>query len=213
MSDIVERLLEPDWHDPACPFKMHCYCDDGAPHDKVSHPLALEAASTITALRERVKVLEADGFKLSAGQCINPGGHGLKLGEGGNPYCSAHEALEALRAELAAAEAREARLREEIAKLSWPEWFYDADGEMETADCSVEEVVESVLEWHCEPGDYHKPRLIEVATAKPLPSIWVIARAYTDEEKNEHDDEPYDIREFSTEAEARAALQEADDGR
>lgn len=169
---------------------------------------------TDTITSARVRELEAECFKLSAGQCINPGGHGLKLGEGGNPYCSAHEALEALRAQLAAAEAREARLREEIAKLSRPEWFYDADGEMERADCSVGEVVESVLEWHREPGDYHKPRLIEVATAKPLPSIWVIARAYTDEEKNEHDDdEPYNIREFSTEAEARAALQEATDGR
>ena len=44
MSDSVDRLLEPDWHDPACPFLKHCYCDDGAPHDAVRHPLAREAA-------------------------------------------------------------------------------------------------------------------------------------------------------------------------
>ena len=53
MSDIVERLLEPDRHDPKCPFKNHCYCD-GAPHDTVSHPLAAEAAGTILALRKEV---------------------------------------------------------------------------------------------------------------------------------------------------------------
>jgi len=53
MSDIVDRLLESDRHDPQCPFKGHCYCD-GAPHDTVSHPLA-EAAGTILALRKEVE--------------------------------------------------------------------------------------------------------------------------------------------------------------
>ena len=59
MSDIVDRLLEPDWHDPACPFLKHCYCDDGAPHDAVRHPLAREAADEIASLRARVEWLEA----------------------------------------------------------------------------------------------------------------------------------------------------------
>ena len=55
---IVERLLEPDRHDPECPFKNHCYCD-GAPHDTVSHPLAAEAAGAILALRKEVEVARA----------------------------------------------------------------------------------------------------------------------------------------------------------
>lgn len=36
--DLIERLRAPDRHDPACPFKKHCYCDDGAPHDSASIP-------------------------------------------------------------------------------------------------------------------------------------------------------------------------------
>lgn len=51
---IVERLLEPDSHDPACPFQRHCYCD-GTPHDQVSHPLASEAAAVITELLEALE--------------------------------------------------------------------------------------------------------------------------------------------------------------
>lgn len=54
MGDIVDRLREPDRHDPKCPFKTHCYCDDGAPHDIVQHPYAIEAADEINALREQV---------------------------------------------------------------------------------------------------------------------------------------------------------------
>jgi hypothetical protein len=99
------------------------------------------------------------------------------------------------------------RLRAALAKAQSPEWFYDADGDMNIALGCVAEVVEEVLEWG-EPEDFHKPRLIEVATATPLPPIWVVARAYTEEEKTEReDDEPYEIHEFATQAEARAALQ------
>lgn len=57
MTDLIDRLLEPDWHDPACPFLKHCYCDDGAPHDAVRHPLAREAADEIASLRARVEAL------------------------------------------------------------------------------------------------------------------------------------------------------------
>ena len=51
-DDLVERLLEPDFHDPRCPFDKYCYCgNDGEipPHDRVMHPLALEAAACIQA--------------------------------------------------------------------------------------------------------------------------------------------------------------------
>lgn len=56
-ADLLDRLLEPDWHDPACPFRNHCYCDDGAPHDAVRHPLAREAADEIASLRARVEAM------------------------------------------------------------------------------------------------------------------------------------------------------------
>lgn len=49
-DDLLEQLRAPDWHDPACPFKEHCYCEDGAPHDHQRHPAALEAAARIEAL-------------------------------------------------------------------------------------------------------------------------------------------------------------------
>ena len=37
--------------------------------------------------------LEAECFRLAASQCIKPGTHGLRMGEGGHIYCSAFEAL------------------------------------------------------------------------------------------------------------------------
>jgi hypothetical protein len=61
---LVERLLEPDWHDPACPFRARCYCgDDGTPppHDRVIHPLAREAANRIEALEAALRhIRDAD---------------------------------------------------------------------------------------------------------------------------------------------------------
>ena len=55
---LVERLREPDWHDPACPWKVHCYCgEDGElpPHDRVRHPHALEAAARIEDLERKME--------------------------------------------------------------------------------------------------------------------------------------------------------------
>lgn len=49
-DDIIDRLREPDFHDPACPFRDRCYCDD-AKHDRVQDPIALEAAASIERLR------------------------------------------------------------------------------------------------------------------------------------------------------------------
>lgn len=83
MSDIVERLLEPDRHDPQCPFKAHCYCDDGAPHDTVSHPLAREAADTITALRAEVERMRRTLGTIHAviGNADHSKGHGPNAAE------------------------------------------------------------------------------------------------------------------------------------
>ena len=55
--DLVEALLEPDWHDPACPFKDHCYCgpdDEPPPHDRVRSHLQVKAAERIKALEEEL---------------------------------------------------------------------------------------------------------------------------------------------------------------
>lgn len=72
MSQLVERLLESDWHDPECPFKERCYCEDGAPHDRVMHPLAIQAATAITDLEALVGELgEALGEAASALCCAN----------------------------------------------------------------------------------------------------------------------------------------------
>ena len=99
-----------------------------------------------------------------------------------------------------------ARLRGEVERLQQPQWFYDANGDQESACFDVGEVVEGVIDWGFGNKDYHAPHLIEVSTARPLPSIWVVARAYTDAEKDARDDdEPYEIRKFATEAEAKAA--------
>ncbi len=62
-DDLEQRLREPDWHDPACPFKTHCYCgSDGElpPHDRVRHPLAIKAADELARLRaENERLREA----------------------------------------------------------------------------------------------------------------------------------------------------------
>ena len=60
---LVARLREPDKHDPACPFQVHCYCDD-AKHDTVSHPLALEAADALERKDARIAELETENERL-----------------------------------------------------------------------------------------------------------------------------------------------------
>jgi hypothetical protein len=55
---LVERLREPDSHDPSCPFLHHCYCD-GAPHDNVQDDDKLEAAALIEELVEALEWMEA----------------------------------------------------------------------------------------------------------------------------------------------------------
>ena len=59
VAQLVAALNEPDYHDPACPFVNHCYCDDGAPHDRVQHPLAEQAAATLEAQQAEIARLRA----------------------------------------------------------------------------------------------------------------------------------------------------------
>ena len=49
----ADELVLPNYHDPVCPFTLHCFCgDDGqpAPHDRVMHPLASPTERTILCL-------------------------------------------------------------------------------------------------------------------------------------------------------------------
>ncbi len=103
-----------------------------------------------------------------------------------------------------ALEAENKRLREALE----PQWFYA--GEDQSSDqCrfSIDEVLEDEL---CGWGPPKTGRhVVHVSTALPGPDIWVAAHVFTDEEKDARDDdETWAFEEFSTEAEARAALKE-----
>ena len=102
------------------------------------------------------------------------------------------------------------RLKAEVeglrAKLE-PQWFYA--GEDQSSDqCrfSIDEVLEDELcGWGPPKTGKH---LVHVSTALPGPDIWVAVHVFTDEEKDARgDDETWAFEEFSTEAEARAALE------
>jgi hypothetical protein len=77
-DDLVARLREPDYHDPACPYKTYCYCGDDenpSPHDKVRHPNALEAADRIEALEAQVaRLTPSPSSQPPAGRPIPPTG-------------------------------------------------------------------------------------------------------------------------------------------
>lgn len=70
-------------------------------------------AACLSEAAAEIARLEAECFRLSAGCCINPGQHGLMLGEGGNPYCSAYDALQEEEGKLTDALAENARLTAE----------------------------------------------------------------------------------------------------
>lgn len=107
---------------------------------------------------------------------------------------------------LAEVQAEIVRLREEnerLRKMTKPQWFYAPDGyESDYCRDSPDEVIE---DFDLRPGRH----VVEVHCATNLPSIWCAVEVLTGEEMNEREtDEGIIIREFATEAEARAALQE-----
>jgi len=92
------------------------------------------------------------------------------------------------------------RLREEVARLKRPEWFYHPD-ETERCAFDVSEVVEA---YDLSPGTH----VIEVTCARPLPSIWCAVHVLSDAEKDALEtDEPWLMTEHDTEAAAKAALE------
>jgi len=92
-----------------------------------------------------------------------------------------------------------AELREGLRKALMPEWFYSADG-YEYAMFDPGEVVE----YHdFTPGKY----AIEIACARPLPSIYYAIHVLTDAERDElGTDEYYLMEEFQTMAEAEKKI-------
>lgn len=106
------------------------------------------------------------------------------------------DALTALKAE------RDA-LAAELAKAREPVWFYHPDY-TETCQFGLWDVIEY---YDLEPGKH----VVEVETARPLPSIWCVVHVLTDKEKDALEtDEAWFCTEHATEAEARAALQQKD---
>jgi hypothetical protein len=104
---------------------------------------------------------------------------------------------------IASLEAENKRLR----SLTLPEWFYDGDD----GDCGSDACRDSVwgvIDNHdLDPGHW----LIEVATARQLPSIWALVRVFTNEEKDEREsDDAYEFTEFASVGDARAALAKAE---
>ena len=78
-TGLVERLREPDWHDPKCPFDDRCYCaandGDPPPHDRWHHPDALEAADAIEALTRPVDVEAIVDAALDAANVVTLDGY------------------------------------------------------------------------------------------------------------------------------------------
>ena len=111
---------------------------------------------------------------------------------------------------LEAADTIEAQAREieRLRGMLEPQWFYA--GEDQSSDqCrfSIDEVLEDELcGWGPPKAGKH---VVHVTTALPGPDIWVAVHVFTDEEKDARDDdgETWTFETFSTETEARAALE------
>lgn len=115
--------------------------------------------------------------------------------------------LEEAKALVAAKEQAESLAEENarLRKLVDPEWFYLA-GDMSSDRCrfSVAEVIDEDWLWD---NRAEGTAVVQIETATRCPDIWALVHFFTNEEKDarESDDE-YEIIEFASEAEARAAL-------
>lgn len=123
---------------------------------------------------------------------------------------AAQDSQEALRliGELRAALTAQADEIERLRKLARPQWFYYGD------DCSSDQCRDSVHE--CIDEDFlwgnnaEGSHVLEISTATNLPTIWALVRFFTEDEKNARDsDDDYEVTEFASEDEARAALKAA----
>ena len=110
--------------------------------------------------------------------------------------------------EIVAALTAQADEIERLRKLARPQWFYYGD------DCSSDQCRDSVHE--CIDEDFlwgnnaEGSHVLEISTATNLPTIWALVRFFTEDEKNARDsDDDYEVTEFASEDEARAALKAA----
>ena len=101
----------------------------------------------------------------------------------------------------------QAREIERLRGLIEPQWFYAGeDHSSDQCRFSIDEVLEDEL-CGCGPPIAGK-HVVHVSTALPGPDIWVAVHVFTDEEKDARDDdETWTFEGFSTETEARAALE------
>lgn len=103
---------------------------------------------------------------------------------------------------------RNAELEAEIARLrkfTQPEWFYLA-GDMSSDRCrfSVEEVIGEDWLWD---NRAEGSAVVQIETATLCPDIWAVVHFFTEEEKSARGDgETYEVAEYASEEEARAAL-------
>lgn len=105
---------------------------------------------------------------------------------------------------LAELEAENARLREAAVKFA-PQWFYLA-GDMSSDKCrfAPSEVIDEDWLWE---NRAEGSAVVQIETAAPCPDIWCVVRFFTEAEKDERgSDDEYEIVEFASEEEARAAL-------
>lgn len=108
------------------------------------------------------------------------------------------------------------RLRAEndrLQKMMEPKWFYPGP-EYDSEGCYFSEgdVVQVVLDWDGRPGEV---RVIEIARATPLPSVWACAKVLTDEEKLAREDDGdfvFTLHDSEEAAEAKKAALEGEKG-
>lgn len=99
---------------------------------------------------------------------------------------------------------------ERLQKLVEPEWFYPGP-EYESESCcfSADEVVQNELEWS---GAVGEVRVIEIARATSLPTVWACAKVLTDEERLAREDDEDFVFTLHDSKEAAEAEKAALDG-
>jgi len=101
------------------------------------------------------------------------------------------------------------RLREALRLSNEAHWFYLGD-DCSSDKCrfSIDECIDEDFEWDNPPMGDH---VLQISGARPVPDMWVALHYFSEEEKDERDDdEPYSYTVHATEEEARAALGETE---